>query len=236
VATAGDATIRPDLTREAIRLARLVAALMPDEPEAVALLALTLLQDSRRDTRYDEHGDLVLLEDQDRAAWDRTAIDEALAMLPGALRRGRPGPYQLQAAIAALHAAAPSFAATDWAQIAALYAELARLRPSPVVETNRAVAVAMAEGPAAGLDVLDAIDDPRIVRTHLHHAARADLLRRLGRDAEAADEYAAAIAVAGTRAERSYLERRLGEVRSEVTQRAQAAPGRARNEFEPERR
>jgi RNA polymerase sigma-70 factor, ECF subfamily len=216
VATAGESTLRPELTTEAIRLARLVAGLMPDEPEAVGLLALTLLQDSRRATRYDECGELVLLEDQDRRAWDRAQIDEALALLPGALRRGRPGPYQLQAAIAALHAEAASFADTDWPQVAAIYAELASLQRSPVVEMNRAVAVAIAAGPAAGLAVLDAIDDGRVERTHLFRSARADMLRRLGRDDEAAADDEAALAAATTRAERAYLERRLTEVQTRI--------------------
>jgi RNA polymerase sigma-70 factor, ECF subfamily len=215
-ATAGESTQRPELTTEAVRLARLVSGLMPDEPEAVGLLALTLLQDSRRATRYDAHGDLVLLEHQDRNGWDREAIDEAIAMLPGALRRGRPGPYQLQAAIAALHAEAVGSEATDWPQIAALYGELARFQPSPVVEMNRAVAVAMAAGPEKGLAILDAIDDVRIERGHLYRATRADLLRRLDRWSEAADDYRCSLESASTRAERSYLERRLAEVQARI--------------------
>jgi RNA polymerase sigma-70 factor, ECF subfamily len=216
VATAGDVTVRASLCDEAIRLARLVAGLMPDEPEAAGLLALALLQDSRRDARYSASGGLVLLQDQDRGAWNHAQIDEAIAMLPGALRRGRPGPYQLQAAIAALHAEATTFAATDWPQIAALYAELARLQPSPVVELNRGVAVAMAEGPASGLAIIDDITDERVSRSHLFHGTRADLLRRLGRDDEAAVEYERAASLAGTRAEQEFLAGRLADVQARM--------------------
>jgi RNA polymerase sigma-70 factor (ECF subfamily) len=211
-ATAGDALMRSDLCDEAIRLAQLVAGLMPDEPEAVGLLALVLLQDSRRAARFSPDGELVLLEDQDRRAWDHDRIAEATAALRGALRRGRPGAYQLQAAIAALHAEAPTFAATDWPQIAGLYAELARLQPSPVVELNRAVAVAMADGPSAGLAVLEDIDDERVTRGHLFFATRADLLRRLGDAAAAARQYERALELAGTSTERAYLAKRITEL------------------------
>jgi RNA polymerase sigma-70 factor (ECF subfamily) len=205
--------VRVELCDEAIRLARVLRGLMPAEPETSGLLALMLLQHSRREARTDELGDLVLLEDQDRARWDHTMIDEGLAVLDAAVAARRPGPYQLQAAIAALHARAPRPEDTDWPQIAALYAELARVAPSPVVELNRAVSVAFTEGPAVGLEVLDAVaDDPRLARTHLLPATRADLLRRLGRRDEAVDAYRSALALARTSPERAFLQRRLDEV------------------------
>lgn len=217
-ATAGAALVRRELCDEGIRLARLVTTLMPDEPEARGLLALLLLQDSRRATRLSADGQLVLLEDQDRRRWDDDRIRDGVAELDRAVRRRRPGPYQLQAAIAAVHAEAPSAAATDWSGIAALYAELARRAPSPVVELNRAVAVAMAEGPAAGLAVVDAVaGDPRLARTHLLPATRADLLRRLGRREEAAAAYGDALALVATAPERAFLARRLAEVRGAVS-------------------
>jgi RNA polymerase sigma-70 factor (ECF subfamily) len=212
-ATAGADLIRRGLCGEAIRLARLLAALMPDEPEAGGLLALTLLHDARRETRVDGAGNLVLLEDQDRARWDRDEIAEGVLELKAALRRGRLGPYQVQAAIAACHATAADAAETDWAQIAELYGELARLAPSPVVELNRAVAVAMADGPAAGLALVDALAaDGALAGYHLLPATRADLLRRLGRTGDAATAYREALALATTDTERGYLARRLGEV------------------------
>ena len=212
-ATAGDELVRRELCDEGIRLGRLAVELMPDEPEARGLLALLLMQDSRRDARVSAGGDLVLLEDQDRSSWDHDRIAEGTAELERALLRRRPGPYQLQAAIAGLHATATSWADTDWPQIAALYGELARVAPSPVVELNRAVAVAFTEGPAVGLGVVDAVaDDPRLARTHLLPATRADLLRRLGRRSEAADAYRAALALARTGPERAFLERRLDEL------------------------
>jgi RNA polymerase sigma-70 factor, ECF subfamily len=212
-ATAGDELVRRELCDEGIRLGRLVVELMPDEPEARGLVALMLLQDCRRDARVSAGGDLVLLEHQDRSSWDYDRVAEGTTELERALRRRRPGPYQLQAAIAGLHATASSWANTDWPQIAALYAELSRVAPSPVVELNRAVAVAFTEGPAEGLEVLDAVaDDPRLARTHLLPATRADLLRRLGRRDEAADAYRAALALARTAPERAFLERRLDEV------------------------
>ena len=212
-ATAGDELVRRELCDEAIRLGRLAVELMPDEPEARGLLALLLMQDSRRDSRVSAGGDLVLLEDQDRSRWDHGRIAEGTAELERALLRRRPGPYQLQAAIAGLHATATSWADTDWPQIAALYGELARMSPSPVVELNRAVAVAFTEGPAVGLGVVDAVsDDPRLARTHLLPATRADLLRRLGRRGEAAEAYRAALALARTGPERAFLRRRLDEV------------------------
>ncbi len=209
-ATGGDSLVRAGLCDEAIRLAKLVGVLMPDEPEALGLLALLLLQDSRREARTSTDGSLVLLEDQDRTLWDRRRIDEGTRVLERALTLRRPGPYQLQAAIAALHAEAARPEDTDWPQIAALYAELARVAPSPVVELNRAVAIAMADGPGAALPLLDRIEG--LDDYHLFHAARADLLRRLGRPADAAAAYERALAHATNEAERSFLERRLAEV------------------------
>jgi RNA polymerase sigma-70 factor (ECF subfamily) len=212
-ATAGEDLVRASLCEEAIRLARTLAELMPDEPEALGLLALLLLQDSRRSARIDADGDLVLLENQDRTRWDHGEIEEGLAVLDRAIRRRQPGPYQVQAAIAACHATKDDSAATDWTEIAALYRELARMVPTPVVELNRAVAVAMAEGPEAGLALVDALDaSGRLPHYALLPATRADLLRRLGRAADAASGYRDALALAGTDAERRYLEKRLAEV------------------------
>jgi RNA polymerase sigma-70 factor (ECF subfamily) len=209
-ATAGDALVRRELTTEAIRLARVLVALMPDEPEARGLLALLLLQDARRDARTSASGELVLLEDQDRSRWDRGQIDEGGALLDAALRIGRPGPYQVQAAIAALHDGAGAASETDWRQIAALYGRLLDLEPSPVVELNRAVAVAMADGPAAGLALLDPLAaDDRLEGYPYLHAARADLLRRLGRAHEAAIAYRQAIELTSNDVERAFLTRRL---------------------------
>ncbi|HSR97917.1 MAG TPA: RNA polymerase sigma factor [Kofleriaceae bacterium] len=208
-ATAGDAWIRRDLCREAIRLGRLVAELTGD-PEARGLLALMLLHDSRRDARTDDHGDLVLLESQDRSRWDRAQIDEALTLVPIALSGGA-GPYSLQAAIAALHASAPRAADTDWRQIAFLFDELARRQPSPIVALNRAVAIAMWQGPAAGLALIDDLSGA-LTAYHLWHAAKADLLRRLGRHREAAAAYRGALACVGSEPERRFLEGRLAEV------------------------
>jgi RNA polymerase sigma-70 factor, ECF subfamily len=211
-ASAGADLVRDGLCAEAIRLARALVQLMPDEPEAVGLLALMLLHDARRPTRVDDAGDLVRLEDQDRSRWDRREIDEGVALLEAALRRGRVGPYELQAAIAACHATATEAAATDWAQIARLYGRLAELNPSPVVELNRAVAVAMADGPAAGLELVAALEKSGALRGyHLLPATRADLLRRLGRPAEAAASYREALELAATDAERRYLAGRLAE-------------------------
>jgi RNA polymerase sigma-70 factor (ECF subfamily) len=211
-ASAGADLVRQGLCAEALHLARTLARLMPDEPEVLGLLALMLLHDARRAARVDAAGDLVPLEDQDRRRWDRPAIDEGLRILDGALRRGEPGPYQVQAAIAACHASAAAPADTDWPQIAALYRELARMVPSPVVELNRAVAVAMAEGPGAGLRVVEALEASGALGGYrLLPATRADLLRRLERHAEAADAYREAIGLATSDAERRYLERRLAE-------------------------
>ena len=212
-ATEGSELVRVDLAAEAIRLSRLLVDLMPDEPEALGVAALMLLQHSRRRARVDRSGELVPLEEQDRSSWDRGEITDGLVFLERALRRGLPGPYQVQAAIAACHATASTAEATDWYEIAALYAVLAEMVPSSVVELNRAVAVGMAEGPAAGLDRLERLDvDPTLSAYHLVPATRADLLRRLGRHDEAAAAYREAIAMVRTEAERRYLERRLVEV------------------------
>jgi RNA polymerase sigma-70 factor (ECF subfamily) len=212
-ATAGADLVRTDLCAEAIRLARTLSTLMPDEPEALGLLALMLLHDARRAGRTDDAGDLVPLEEQDRTRWNRAAIDEAVERLDAALRRGEPGPYQVQAAIAARHATARDAAATDWAQIAALYGELARMMPTPVVELNRAVAVAMAEGPGAGLALVDALEaSGALAGYRLLPATRADLLRRLGRNTEAAAAYQEALAATTSDTERRYLARRAAEV------------------------
>jgi RNA polymerase sigma-70 factor (ECF subfamily) len=212
-ATAGADLVRVDLCAEALRLARTLAELMPDEPEALGLLALMLLHDARRASRADAAGELIPLEAQDRTRWDHAAIAEGVAVLDAALRRNQPGPYQVQAAIAACHATAADAGSTDWAEIAALYGGLARMHPSPVVELNRAVAVAMADGPAAGLALVDALDATgRLRGYHLLPATRADLLRRLERPAEAAEGYRSALALVTSDAERRYLTRRLAEV------------------------
>ena len=208
-ATAGRALIREDLAGEAIRLARVVQALLPDEPEPAGLLALMLLQHSRRAARLDAAGALVLLPDQDRTRWDRDAIAQAHPLVDHALTARRPaGPYALQAAIAALHAGAPDAAATDWRQIAVLYRELLRVQPSPVVALNRAVAVAEADGPEAGLALLGAIGGA-LAAYHPFHTARAELHRRAGRPAEAASAYRRALELVGTAPERAFLEARL---------------------------
>nr|WP_239097054.1 RNA polymerase sigma factor [Asanoa ferruginea] len=208
-ASAGTDLVRVDLTGEAIRLAEVLAALMPDEPEALGLLALLVLHDARRPARTDAAGDLVSLEDQDRSRWDHSRIRGADALLQRALRRGRPGPYQIQAAIAAVHATAPTAAETDWTEIAGLYAELAKLVPSPVVELNRAVAVAMADGPQAGLALVDRLAATgALAGYHLLPATRADLLRRLDRPAEAVLAYDEALALVTSDPERAYLLRR----------------------------
>jgi RNA polymerase sigma-70 factor (ECF subfamily) len=210
-ATSGDVVVRRDLCAQAIRLARLVNALLPDRPQAMGLLALLLLQDSRRDARVDAHGDIVLLEDQDRSRWDRAQIDEGLALVPRALRTSPPGPYALQSAIAAVHAQAATAAATDWRQIAALYGVLAQVAPSPVVALNRAVAVAMAEGPQAGLPMVDALAGA-LDEHHLFHAARADLLARTGRPDEARRAYARALSLVKNEPERRLLARKLASL------------------------
>jgi RNA polymerase sigma-70 factor (ECF subfamily) len=204
-ATSGADLVRDDLCAEAIRLGRLLAALMPDEPEVTGLLALMLLTHARRAARTGADGELVLLSDQDRALWDRELVAEGLELVRRCLRRNRPGTYQLQAAINAVHSDAPTAADTDWAQIVALYDQLMAVAPSPVVALNRAVAVAEVDGAAAGLALVESLDLPR---HPLLPAVRADLLRRLGRDAEAVTAYDAAIALAGNDAERTFLERR----------------------------
>jgi RNA polymerase sigma-70 factor (ECF subfamily) len=204
-ASAGDALVRRELCAEALRLGRVLAELMPDEPEVLGLLALMLLVSSRRDARTGAGGELVLLADQDRGRWDRDQIAEGQALVRRCLRRGQPGPYQLQAAVNAVHSDAPSAAGTDWGQILALYDQLLALAPSPVVALNRAVAVAEVSGPAAALALVDGLD---LDGYRLFHAIRADLLRRLGRDAEAVAAYEAAIARGGNATERAFLERR----------------------------
>jgi RNA polymerase sigma-70 factor (ECF subfamily) len=212
-ASAGADLVRRTLTAEAIRLARVVVRLLPDAPEAGGLLALMLFHDARRATRTDAAGDLITLADQDRARWDRALIDEGVAVLDDALARGRPGPYQLQAAIAACHATAGRAEDTDWARIVRLYELVGRLTPSPVVELNRAVAVAMADGPAAGLALADALaDGGHLAGYHLLPATRADFLRRLGRLREAGCAYREALELAPTDAERRYLTKRIGEL------------------------
>jgi len=205
--------VRRELCDEAIRLSRVLHGLMPQEPEATGLLALMLLHHARRDARSDAQGEMILLEEQDRSRWDHDAIDEGLALVREALPMGRIGPYQLQAAIAACHDEAPRPEDTDWPQIASLYGELARIAYSPVVELNRAVAIAMADGPAAGVPMLDelaatgALDD-----YYLFHSARADLLRRLGRNDDATDAYRRALELVTNDAERRFLRKRLGEL------------------------
>jgi RNA polymerase sigma-70 factor (ECF subfamily) len=209
-ATTGAELVRAGLCAEAIRLARTLAGLMPDEPEAIGLLALLLLTDARRAARLDAGGDLVPLEEQDRTRWDADSIAEGLERLDAALRRGRPGPYQVQAAIAACHAGAHDASETDWVEISALYNQLVRMVPTPVVELNRAVAVGMADGPEAGLRLVDGLErSGALAGYHLLPATRADLLRRLGRRTEAAVAYRVALSLAANDAERRYLSRRI---------------------------
>ncbi len=211
-ASSGTSLTRHDLSGEAIRLGRLLIELLP-EPEAVGLLALMLLHESRRATRTSPSGELVLLDDQDRSLWNREQIAEGSALVTRALSSRRFGPYTLQAAIAAVHAEAPTAAATDWAQIVGLYDVLARADPSPVVELNRAAAVAMRDGPQAGLALMDAILERGDLKDyHLAHSARADLCRRLGKTAEARASYERALALARQEPERRFLERRLGDL------------------------
>jgi RNA polymerase sigma-70 factor (ECF subfamily) len=205
-ARAGDALIREDLCAEAIRLARLLVELMPDEPEAVGLLALLLLTESRRPARTAPDGSPVLLPDQDRSRWDRELIDEGQALVRACLRRQSPGPYQVQAAINAVHSDAATAAETDWSQILALYDHLLALTPTPVVALNRAVALAEVHGPAAGLAV---VDDLPLGDYQPFHATRANLLHRVGRDAEAVEAYRQALALAGNESERGLLKARI---------------------------
>ncbi len=214
-ASTGDALVRRELCVEAIRLARLLRTLMPDEPEVEGLLALMLLHDARRDARTAPDGELVLLDDQDRTRWDHAEIDEGRALVEQALAARRPGPYQVQAAIAAVHDDAETPGDTDWPQVVLLYRELLALAPSPVVELNLAVAVAMRDGPAVGLAMTDALAaDGRLDEYVYLHATRADLLRRLGRHTEAAAAYGRAHGLATNATERRFLERRLREVRA----------------------
>jgi RNA polymerase sigma-70 factor (ECF subfamily) len=209
-ATADDSLVRRELCDEAIRLGKLLAVLMPDEGEVLGLLALMLFHDSRREARVGPSGELVLLEDQDRSLWSRERIDEGRRVLARAAHLGRPGPYSVQAAIASVHSDTERPGETDWAAIAALYEQLQWLAPSPIVELNRAVAVAMAVGAEQGLALITRIEG--LDDYHLLHAARADLLRRLGRRDEAAGAYRRALALAPNPVERSFLERRLAEV------------------------
>jgi len=208
-ASSGASLTRADLSGEAIRLGRLLVGLLP-EPEAIGLLALMLLHESRRAARASPEGDLILLEDQDRSLWNREQITEGMALLRGALLSGRFGQYTLQAAIAAVHAAAPTFGDTDWSQIVALHDGLAQVAPSPVVELNRAVAVAMRDGPVAGLALIDPIlEAGHLADYHLAYAARAELRRRAGRTAEARDDYRRALTLAQQEPERRLIRRRL---------------------------
>jgi RNA polymerase sigma-70 factor (ECF subfamily) len=209
-ASGGSDHVRRDLSAEAIRLGRVLVSQLPDEPEAMGLLALMLLHDARRPARVSPDGDLVPLEEQDRSLWNAAAIAAGETLLETALRMGAPGPYQVQAAIAACHATARKATETDWAQIASLYAELRKYVPSPVVALNHAVAVAMADGPEAGLALVDAVEG--LEGYHLLPATRADLLRRLGRNAEAAEQYRAALALTTSEVEKRYLHSRLAEV------------------------
>ncbi len=216
-ASSGERLLRTDLCAEAIRLARILVALMPTEAEPRGLLAMMLLHDARRDARIDERGEIVLLEEQDRARWDRTQIAEGLTLSEAAIKADAHGPYAIQSAIAAVHSRAKSAAATDWRAIADLYRRLNAIRPSPVIELNRAVAVAMVEGPAAGLELIDAIAASGELRDYyLMWSARADLLRRLERWSEAAESYRAALSRVGSAPERRFLRRRLEEMSAKM--------------------
>ena len=212
-ATSGETLIRDDLGAEAIRLGRLVADLLPHEPEATGLLALMLLIHARRDARVGKDGQLVILADQDRGLWDRALIKEGLELVRCCLRINKPGPYQLQAAIQAVHSDAVRADETDWWQVLQLYNQLMVMAPSPVIELNRAVAVAQVEGADAALSLIEGLD---LDGYHLYHSVRADLLRRRGRDSEAALAYERALTLTDNRAEREFLERRLHAVRPEV--------------------
>ena len=213
LATSGDSLVRRELCAEAIRLARLLKEMYPEDAETAGLLALMLLHDSRRYARVDATGALVTLDDQDRSAWDREQIDEGLALVESALQLRNPGPYQIQAAIGALHAEAAQASQTDWAQIAALYAELAKLNPSPIILLNRAVAIGMSEGPQRGLMMIDSLGvSGALAEYYLLHAARADLLRKLNRVEAAAEAYRRALALTTNETERRFLERRLQEL------------------------
>jgi RNA polymerase sigma-70 factor, ECF subfamily len=212
-ATGGSALVRGDLADEAIRLGRILHRLLPDQREVAGLLALMLLIDARRPARVDARGELVLLDDQDRALWHTDKIEEGRRLVVTALTGGSPGPYALQAAIAAVHDEAATLATTDWPQVVALYDVLRTVAPSPLVDLNRAVAVSMVDGPVAGLVLLDELTaDRRLTGYHLLPAARADLLRKLGRRAEAADAYRQALDLVGNEPERAFLQRRLDEL------------------------
>jgi RNA polymerase sigma-70 factor (ECF subfamily) len=211
-ATAGDLLLRPELCREAVRLARLVVELLPGTPEAEGLLALMLLHDARRVARIDADGDMITLEHQDRGVWDRAQIGEGIALVETALRRRRPGPFQIQAAIAALHAEPESAEETDWRQIALLYRELGQFMASPIVALNHAAAAGMAKGPEVGLRLLAELErEPTLTGYHLFHAARADLLRRAGRYSDAHLAYRQALDLCRNRVEARFLKRRLKE-------------------------
>jgi RNA polymerase sigma-70 factor (ECF subfamily) len=213
-APSGDQLLRNDLADRALHLGRMLHGLMPDEPEVRGLLALLLLTDARRATRTDSEGRLLRLEEQDRSVWDSAAIEEGRTLILSALRLRRPGRYLLQAAIAGLHAEARTYAETDWPQIVTLYDELLRVWPSPVVALNRAVAVAMADGPGLALREVEALErDPRLAEYRYLPAIKADLMRRLGRHTEAATAYRAALDLADNAAERAYLAARLAEFR-----------------------
>ncbi len=217
-ATAGASLVRLELASEAIRLGRVLVDLMPGEPEALGLLALLLIQDSRREARQTTEGELVLLRDQDRGRWDRARITEGLAVLERASFRGTPGPYQLQAAIAAVHARAQSAEATDWPRIVSLYDLLLTLLPSPVVALNRAVAVSMAVGPDRGLAIVNGlVEDGELDGYHLLHSTRAELLRRVGRDDEASTEFKRALELATNEVDRRYLAKRLSDKTATVS-------------------
>jgi len=212
-ATAGDSLVRTDLSAEAIRLGRVLCELLPNEPENMGLLALMLLQDSRREARMNEQGELVTLEDQDRSRWDKNRIEEGIRLVETVLPLGRVGNYQIQAAIAAVHAEARAADQTDWRQIVALYKELMRINSSPIVALNHAAAVAMSEGFEKGLSLIDeASVDGKLNHYYLFHAARADLLRRLNRAEEAATAYTRALSLTTNRVEQQYIRKRLDEV------------------------
>ena len=215
LSTSAGTLVRADLAAEAIRLGRLLAELLPGEPEVLGLLALMLLHDSRRATRTDERGDMVLLADQDRALWDRDEIEEGLSLLTRALGAGRAGPYQVQAAIAAVHAEAGDAERTDWGEIVALYDRLMTLAPSPVVALNRAAAVSMRDGPVAGLELLDELAaDRHLRRYHLFHSARGSMLDRVGDRVAAAEAFSRALELATNPVDRRFLQRRLRDVSS----------------------
>lgn len=211
--TAGAALMRNELSAEAIRLGRVLVQLSTAEPENAGLLALMLLQDSRRNARINDRGELVTLEEQDRSLWDQAEIEEGLQLIEQALRKGKAGPYQLQAAIAAVHAEARAANETDWTQIAALYRTLMRLNSSPIIALNHAAAVAMSEGPDEGLRLIDAAGGSgKLDNYYLYHAARADLLRRLGREASAREAYTRALELTSNQVEQQYIRRRIAEL------------------------